>query len=105
RNVTIFMLSIYTGFRIAEVLSLKVKDVLQFGKVKTLINLKKSNTKGKIEGRQARLNDECKQMVLDYLTHYNLLSKESQDQHLFPSHKGPQIKPRQVLNIYKDAFE
>lgn len=55
RERCLIILGVRTGFRISELLSLNVEDVLG-----DFVYLKKSNTKGKIEGRKIPLHPEAR---------------------------------------------
>lgn len=106
RDYTLFFLGLYSGFRIAELLSIKVSDVYCYGRVTDDVYLKRKNTKKKIEGRVGVLNDRCKTLLKDYIDHYGLVGRLANEPELplFPSRKGGSIKPRQAHNIFKKVF-
>lgn len=62
RDRLIFLVGIRCGFRIGEILSLRVCDVIN----KEEIYLKKSETKGKLEGRVVPMNQEVKDLIKEY---------------------------------------
>ena len=102
RNRTLVFFTFYTGFRIQEVLSVKIFDVLQYGKISDSVYLQKENTKGKREGRVGVINDKCKIILQEYIDHYKLGDKE--DGLLFFSRKGGGLQTRQARKIFDDAF-
>lgn len=90
RNKTLLFFSIYSGFRISEALSVKVKDVIGVNEnVSSSVYLKKENTKGKKEGRTGILNQQCRDLLKTYLEHYHLFDriKVEPEVYLFPSSK------------------
>lgn len=62
RDRCMLVLGVRTGFRIMELLSLNVEDV-----VGDYVCLKKRNTKGKIEGRISPITEESKVAIRDYV--------------------------------------
>ena len=91
RDFTLMFFGLYTGFRIAEILSIRVDDVYKNGKIQDTVYLKKSNTKGKKEGRVAILNDRCKEILETYILEYRMDEKAEiyEGYHLFPSSHDP----------------
>lgn len=67
RDRTLFMLGLKSGFRISEILSLKVEDVMQFGAVSDSITVRRSSMKGKRQSRTIPLHPLAKQVLRDYL--------------------------------------
>lgn len=56
RNQALLKLGIFTGFRISELLSIKVGDVWDGYRVRDRVTVSKGFMKGKIEGRTMRIN-------------------------------------------------
>lgn len=67
RDRCLFILGVKTGFRISELLSLKVQDVIQYGEVRDRITVKRSNVKCKTESRTVVLHAEAKRYLKDYV--------------------------------------
>lgn len=67
RDRCLFMLGCKTGFRISELLSLNVGDVIQYGVVRDKITVKRSNVKCKTESRTVVLHAEAKRHLSAYL--------------------------------------
>lgn len=73
RNACFFSLGLNTGFRVSELLSINVGDVLQHGGIVDTVSVRRSNMKGKGEGRTVRLNAKAKSALktwLDQLTQW-----------------------------------
>lgn len=68
RDRAIFILGIRTGFRVSELLSLNVGDVLtESGTILECVHVQKRNTKGKTRGRVVPIHEEAKQVLRAYL--------------------------------------
>lgn len=108
RNKTIFYLNANTGFRISELLSLNIGNVMnEKGTIIREIYLKKSNTKGKVSGRSGFLNDNILKMVEEYIDHYYTKKglEPRRDLPLFISRKGVRLCSRQCLVFYRAMFK
>lgn len=85
RDKCLFNLGIYTGFRIKEILSLKVKDVMEKpGVINDRVTVHRASMKNKIESRSILLHPKLKKMLLEYITKENMKPYEC----LFKSQKG-----------------
>lgn len=95
RNQALFILGIFTGFRISELLSLKVTDINE-----KFVTVKKANMKGKTESRTIPLHEAVKPFL------NKILAGKSSDDFLFPSQKGNNkaITSVQAFRILQDAF-
>lgn len=60
RDRAIFLLGVKAGFRISEILSLRIKDVIQTGQMVDRVTVSRKNMKRKIEGRTVLLHPEAK---------------------------------------------
>lgn len=68
RNHCLFVLGIRTGFRINELLSLNIKDVIDDkSQIRNEVMVAKRNTKGKSCGQVVALHDEAKLLLAAYL--------------------------------------
>ncbi len=65
RNRCLFVLGLVCGFRVSEMLSLRVRDVVAAGRVRFLVTVPRRNMKGSKEGRTAFLPPEGQRAVLD----------------------------------------
>lgn len=96
RNVTLFLLGCYTGFRISELLSLRVRDIAG-----GFITVQKKNTKGKQESRRQPVHPA----VAEHLQ--QLKADKDKNDFLFASRKG-ENKPFSVIQanrILQAAFQ
>ena len=67
RDRCLFMVGIHTGFRISELLSLKVGDVWQHDRLADHVTVQRKHMKKKVESRTVRLHPEAKQALLPWL--------------------------------------
>ena len=63
RDRALFILGVKTGFRIGELISLKVSDVINGDKIVDRVSVRRCHMKGKIEGRTVIVNAEAKQTL------------------------------------------
>jgi integrase len=103
RDTALFILALKTGFRISELLSLRVCDVFVFGSVTQQITVKRSAMKKKIEGRTVALHPEARECLRAWIEQ---LSPASRDTFLFTSRKGQNraLSRQQAWSILTRAF-
>ncbi len=82
RDKCLFILGLFSGFRISELLSLHVSDVIENGSLKDRINVRRKDMKGKIKGRSVVMHPNSKPFILEAIQGLSL------DSPLFPSRKG-----------------
>lgn len=88
RDQALFVLGIWAGFRISELLSLRIADVFQGGKVVDEVSVARRNMKKKREGRTIPLHPEAKP-ALGLWVNKLLQAKDSlPTDPLFPSREG-----------------
>lgn len=63
RDRCLLILGIRAGFRISELLSLRLRDVLQNGNLVDRVLVSKKNMKGKVEGREIALHKQAKEAI------------------------------------------
>ncbi len=68
RDRALFLLGVTCGFRIQELLSLRVQDVVFEGRVVDRVTVQKHNTKGSIESRNVLLLGVAREGLLDWIT-------------------------------------
>ena len=64
---TLFILANRTGLRISELLSLKVKDVRQYGHIRESVTVERKNVKGKFASRTIPLHSEAKRALESFV--------------------------------------
>jgi integrase len=60
RNRALFVVGVRTGFRISELLSLRVGDVFEHGKILEAVSVRRRHMKGKTSGRTVPLHPEAR---------------------------------------------
>ena len=75
------------GYRISEILSVRVKDAIQGGKVLDRVTVRRKNMKGKHEGRTVLLHPAVKKAIIELLASFNE-EERYPDRFLFQSRKG-----------------
>lgn len=105
RDRALFILGTKTGFRISELLSLRVGDVLQGGQMLDRVSVARRNMKKRIEGRTVVLHPEAKEALGSWLDE---MGESSTDTPLFRSRKGDdrpvsRVHAWRVLNKAFDA--
>lgn len=98
RDKCLFYLGVKTGFRISELLSIRIQDLLEHDNtLKGSVTVLKSKMKGKIATRSVALNTETIEALYEYL------STLPEDQvYLFESSRG-RLSRYQASRIIKEA--
>jgi integrase len=115
RNRTIFYLQLYTGFRISELLSIRLKQVIEDEDISFYITVQRKNMKGgktvaktKADPRTVKLNEKSRDLIRDYLNHYGT-SRDDPELFLFrPVRKdnaNKAMSSRSCQLIYDRIFE
>jgi site-specific recombinase XerD len=81
-------LGIKSGFRISELLSLQVGDLVQGGKVADRVGVARAHMKKKIEGRCVILHPIAKAAIAERIEELKRLGKSQNETFLFLSAKG-----------------
>lgn len=92
RDKLLLIIGLRTGFRISEILSFKVSDVLQYGQIKGTLTVARKNMKGKFTSRSTPTHSDIKEALLPVLTGLKENDK------LFP------FTARHASRILKNAF-
>jgi len=87
RDKLIIFMTIYTGRRVSEIVSLRVKDVCNDNGILADIYFQRQNLKGKKEGKICLINDALRKILEAYILEYHSLEwmKVSRDAYLFPN--------------------
>lgn len=67
RDKALFAVGVSTGFRISELLSLNMRDVMHRVNVKDYIKVDRRHTKGKLRGRKQKLQTFAKEALQDWV--------------------------------------
>jgi len=92
RDYLLFVIGINTGFRISDILNLKVKDV----KNKRHIKVKEKKTK---KTKKALINDKLKKDIEEYIFNKN------EEEYLFKSREKQKITRSRAYQIIRNAAE
>ncbi|TIH12761.1 integrase [Marinifilum sp. JC120] len=103
RNRCLFVLGVLAGFRIKEMLSLRVKDVVANKKIRSLLRVARRNMKGSQKSRTVYLAREAQ---LEILHQVHALQWPGQDVFLFRAqgNKNKAISYTQARRVLLDAF-
>lgn len=88
RDRALFLLGIRTGFRISEILSLRLCDVFQNGGYTDRISVARKHMKKKTEGRTVRLHSEALEALKTLVLTLKAQGKGEPKDFIFQSRKG-----------------
>jgi integrase len=88
RDAALFLLGIKSGFRISELLSLKVGDILQAGRMVERVSVARRNMKKRVEGRTVLLHPEAREALADWFHDLAGEEKLTAETYVFRSRKG-----------------
>lgn len=101
RDQALFMLGIFTGRRVSQLLSLKVSDVLtSTGEIAQNVYFERQNCKGKREGEAMPLHSKARDALRAFLKAHG-----DANPYLFAGRQGGAISRQQAHNVLKAAFE
>jgi len=108
RDRAMFVLGVCAGFRISEMLSLRVRDIVQNGEITKRVCVQRQNTKGKKQTRDVKLLDAAREVLFEWIKK-GLHAKGFilPDTYLFKSQVGKNkpISRRHAYRVLKDNFE
>lgn len=99
RNRCLFLLGLYSGFRISELLSLRVGDVIRNGVVLQRVQVQRRNMKGKRSSREVPLNVRARRALAEWLPMLYRWRGNQPDTFIFQSLQGGPITRRQASRI------
>jgi integrase len=103
RDRALFVLGLKSGFRISEMLSLRVSDVWRDGKVVEAVSVARKRMKGKVAARKVPLNREAARAIQEWL---DVLGTHRPKAPLFESQrKGKAISRVQAYRILEGAYD
>jgi integrase len=106
RDRALFVLGIKTGFRISELLSLKVGDVWQHGRFADYVAVQRRHMKQKRESRSVIVHPDAKTALATWLMEMHRQGDVSPNTSLFASRKGLNrpLRPGQARHILRQAY-
>jgi integrase len=107
RDGALFALGLYTGFRISELLSLRVGDVYQHGRVVDRVTVRRRHMKRQTEGRTVVLHPRAQEAIQAWLAELRQTGDLLPTVALFRSRKGTNrpITGGQAWAILREAFD
>ena len=110
RDRALFVLGVRSGFRVSELLSLKVGDVENHGRISDRVGVARRNRKGKKEGHSVALHPEAREILAMWLSVMRTRAAGREvgpDTFLFASRKGYNrpITRRQALWVLRGCFD
>src|SRR5262247_1219845 len=105
RDKALFLLGVKSGFRISELLSLRVGDVWQHGRLVDRVTVQRRHMKKKLEGRTVLLHPEAKAALASWLLSLRQDPTCTAQTFIFRSRKGQNrpISAVQAWRILHDA--
>jgi integrase len=88
RDRALFILGITTGFRVSELLSLKIRDLTTEGTLNSHVRIPKSRMKGKKRSRSAILAPLTRPFITSWLLELHDQGKDGANNWFFQSRKG-----------------
>jgi site-specific recombinase XerD len=107
RDRAFFKLGLRTGFRVAELLSIRLGDVWAQGQVLDRLHVRRCNMKRNLEGRTVPLHMEAKIALAEWIQYYlGVLSAPEPDQPLFPGtfHSRKPMSRVAAWRVLKQAY-
>ena len=107
RDRALFLLGVRSGFRISELLSLRLMDVTRHGKPLERVTVARKHMKKKVEGRTIVLHPEAKAALWEWLVELHALGYMTSDTFVFQSRKGRNaaLSRVQAYRILQEAYE
>ena len=104
RDRALFLLGVKSGFRISELLSLTIGDLVQNGRIVERVSVHRRNMKKKTEGRAVVLHPEARVAVEAWLSELQAAGHDAPKTFVFRSRKGEnapigRIRAWRILHI------
>ena len=84
RDTALIVLGTKSGFRIAELLSLRVRDVVMDGEIRKSVTVHAAQMKGHAEARTVPMNPTAAEALWQWLVFSGMLDPQHMDSALFP---------------------
>ena len=107
RDRALFLLGTKSGFRISELLSLRLLDVMRAGRALDRIGVARRHMKRKVEGRTVLLHPEARAALEIWIEELRALGYMTSDSFVFQSRKGGNaaLSRVQAYRILAAAYE
>ena len=104
RDKALFILGLKTGLRISELLSLKVGDVYQYGRLADVVYVERKHMKKKLEGRAIPLHQDAKAALSVWIKELEEAGKADPSSPLFKSRKGERAMGKLGTHSMRKTF-
>lgn len=107
RDRALFLLGVKSGFRISELLSLRLLDVMRAGRLLDRVSVARRNMKKKVEGRTVLLHPEVRAALEVWIEELRAQGYMTSDTFVFQSRKGRNgaLSRVQAYRILQAAYE
>jgi len=107
RNRALFLLGVRSGFRISELLSLRIKDVFRCGQTVNRVSVNRRSMKRKTEGRTVLLHPQAKEALQGWIEELVEGGYTDANGYLFRSRNGANksISALQAWRILRLAYQ
>ncbi len=106
RDRCLFLLGVKSGFRISEILSLRLGAIYQFGRVVERVTVERRFMKRQLEGRTVLLHPEARRAVAAWVREMRRWGKITAESPVFFSHRNPMraISRISAYRLLKEVF-
>ena len=104
RNKALFLLGVTTGYRISELLSLRMRDVWDEDGIRPTVTVSKRNIKRKTKGRTMVITDLAAEAILAWLRKAFATWGITPSEYLFSKQSGAPISYQEAWRIIKLGF-
>lgn len=107
RDHALFLLGVKSGFRISELLSLRVGDVWRGSQVVERVTVARRHMKRQTEGRTVLLHPEVRGALAAWLVDLKSSGPCPSETYVFQSRKGPNrpISRRHALRVLREVYD
>jgi len=107
RDRALLLLGVKSGFRISELLSLQLRDVLQAGQIVERVTVARRHMKKKLEGRTVLLHPDARAALAAWLEELGTQCPLNPNTYVFQSRKGDNrpITRVQAYRLFRDACD
>lgn len=97
-------MGVLAGFRVTELLSINIGDVVRDGRVTAFLTVRRGNMKGRKCGRTVKLNEEAQRAILDQVRALRAIGRMTPGTPLFLSQAGDRLTRQGAWAVLKASF-
>ncbi len=107
RDRALFLLGVKSGFRVSELLSLTLGDIVQAGRIVDRVTVQRRNMKKKVASRTVLLHPQAREALAAWLPKLRAAGYMTADTFVFQSRKGGNkaIGRVQAYKILRESYE